>query len=145
MATLSPLRIIAVAGLGLAAPHIWVESMFPWSWYVYTPLLKGLWSSFAVKGTWIAIVSQALHSVLVGILFGFALRGIAGHAWLKAGVIFCIAFLVSLIGPGLFDSSISIEENLSLMLAILGEVAFLFACVIAVHGVLSRYLRSRGA
>src|SRR5882672_2578048 len=125
MFTLSPLRTMALIGLGIAAPYIWVESMFPWSWYVLSPLLKGLWSSFGVKGSWIVTMSEVAHSVVVGVLFGLALRGIGGRAWLKASAIFCITFLISLIGGSFLDTSTSPEwdlhRELDLTLAILGQ------------------------
>ena len=143
MAALSPLRVIAVLGLGLAAPHLWIESMFPWSWYVFTPLLKGLSASFGVKGPWIVYLSGFIHSIVVGSLFALALRGVAGFAWLTASAIFCVAFLVSLVGS--FDPSISMLEALSLPFWFLAEVAFLFVCVVGAYGVLRRFPRSHGA
>jgi len=83
--------------------------------------------------------------MVVGSLFAFALRGIARYAWLTASAIFCIAFLVSLVGYNLFDPSISVLEASYLPFWLLAEVAFLFSCVVGAYGLHRRFPRSHGA
>ena len=43
-------RLAIAAVAGVIAPYVWTELLIWWGIYVYTPMLKLVWSVFALKG-----------------------------------------------------------------------------------------------
>ena len=145
MNTLAPWRTILVLVLGVAAPYLWVESLLLWSMNVYTPMLKWLWTAFGVRGEWMPAASGVAHSVIVAAAFALALRFIARREWPAASAVFCLAFLVAFVVPGLFESDRSLSDDLVLIAFSLTGALALLACVVALFALLSRFPRSHGA
>src|SRR5262249_54210335 len=133
--------IAAVAGV--IAPYVWTELLIWWGIYVYTPMLKTVWSAFALRGLPVFWFNTLLESVVFGALFGLALWALGRPKTLRFVAVFGIAFLIAFFAPAFVTSNT--EEILAGAWISAPSTVLLFGTMVATCYVLQRRRKTADA
>ena len=134
---LSAGRIVAILTIGAVAPFLWVATQNRWSLYVYMPALKWLWAVFALKGQWLAFISNLLHSIVVAAALAVALQLVTRRAWVRASALFCAAFVLASLASIVASDQLTRQDGLGIAFYFV-NAAPLLACVAGFLGLLAR-------
>jgi hypothetical protein len=137
MVELSAGRIVVILTIGAVTPFLWLATMSLWSLYVYMPALNWLWAVLALKGPWLALTSNLLHSIVVAAALAVALQVVTRRAWVRASALFCAAFLIASLVSIAASDKMTHQDLLGIAFYFV-NAAPLLACVAGFLGLLAR-------